>query len=71
MIAAMVTREEWLRERRAAVTADYNADASMNDEDAYPATSHDSFVRKLLETSPAGWGYRHPLVRSRQALQRQ
>jgi SAM-dependent methyltransferase len=47
-------RAAWLAERRAAVEAQYDAEAAGYDDDPYPATSHAMFVRRLLETCPAG-----------------
>lgn len=47
-------RSAWLRERRAAVEAEYDAEAAGYDDHPYPATSHAIFVRRLLETCPAG-----------------
>ncbi len=47
-------RSAWLRERRAAVEAEYDAEAAGYDDHPYPATSHRSFVLRLLETCPAG-----------------
>jgi SAM-dependent methyltransferase len=47
-------RRTWLDERRAAVRADYDADAATYDADPYPATSHRAFVDRLLATCPAG-----------------
>jgi ubiquinone/menaquinone biosynthesis C-methylase UbiE len=47
-------RSTWLRERRAAVMADYDADASTYDENTYPATSHVAFTERLLALCPAG-----------------
>lgn len=47
-------RAGWLRERRAAVEATYDAEAADFDSDPYPAASHASFVRRLLDTTPAG-----------------
>ena len=47
-------RRTWLDERRAAVRADYDADASTYDDELYPATSHRSFVERLLATCPPG-----------------
>ena len=47
-------RAAWLKERRAAVVAEYDAEAEAYDDHPYPATSHASFVRRLLETCPAG-----------------
>jgi SAM-dependent methyltransferase len=47
-------RRAWLAERRAAVEADYDADAQTYDAEPYPARSHTTFVRRLLENCPAG-----------------
>jgi ubiquinone/menaquinone biosynthesis C-methylase UbiE len=47
-------RSAWLRERRAAVETQYDAEAAGYDDHPYPATSHPTFVRRLLETCPAG-----------------
>jgi ubiquinone/menaquinone biosynthesis C-methylase UbiE len=47
-------RRTWLDERRAAVRADYDKDASTYDDEPYPATSHRSFVEQLLTTCPPG-----------------
>ncbi|HEX5825870.1 MAG TPA: class I SAM-dependent methyltransferase [Candidatus Limnocylindrales bacterium] len=47
-------REEWLRERRAAVVAQYDDEAASFDDNPYPATSHEAFVTRLLETCPPG-----------------
>ncbi len=47
-------RTTWLAERRAAVEADYDADAPTFDDVPYPATSHARFVERLLETCPPG-----------------
>jgi SAM-dependent methyltransferase len=47
-------REEWLRERRAAVAAQYDIEAPAYDDEPYPATSHATFVERLLETCPPG-----------------
>jgi ubiquinone/menaquinone biosynthesis C-methylase UbiE len=47
-------RPLWLRERRAAVEAEYDAEAAGYDDHAYHATSHPTFIRRLLETCPAG-----------------
>jgi SAM-dependent methyltransferase len=49
-----LTRDDWLRDRRAAVTAQYDAEAPTYDEDLYPATSHPAFVERLLATCPPG-----------------
>jgi SAM-dependent methyltransferase len=47
-------RTAWLKERRAAVVAEYDAESEAYDSNPYPATSHASFVRRLVETCPAG-----------------
>jgi SAM-dependent methyltransferase len=47
-------RSTWLAGRRAAVETQYDVEASEYDDHPYPATSHPSFVRRLLATSPAG-----------------
>ena len=47
-------RAEWLTERRAAVKAQYDAEAPDYDDNPYPATSHAAFVARLLDTCPAG-----------------
>src|SRR5688572_26734578 len=47
-------RTTWLKERRAAVMAEYDVEAEAYDEHPYPATSHASFVQRLVETCPAG-----------------
>lgn len=47
-------RATWLAERRAAVVADYDADASTYGETPYPATSHARFVDRLVATCPEG-----------------
>ena len=47
-------RTDWLRERRAAVAAQYDAEAPSYDDDLYPATSHAVFVERLLDTCPPG-----------------
>ena len=46
-------RQTWLRERRAAVEAEYDLDAPAYDDDQYPTGSHDAFVMRLLDTCPA------------------
>jgi SAM-dependent methyltransferase len=46
-------RADWLRERRAAVEARYDAEAPDYDDSPYPTTSHASFVDRLLETCPS------------------
>ncbi len=52
MIAGQA-RSAWLQERRAAVRAQYDAEAPTYDEDPYPATSQRMFVQRLLATCPA------------------
>jgi len=47
-------RSAWLAERRAAVETQYDAEAGDYDDQPYPATSHPAFVRRLLQTCPAG-----------------
>ena len=47
-------RRAWLAERRATVAAEYDAEASTFDDHPYPATSHLSFVARLLDTCPPG-----------------
>ena len=47
-------RQAWLRERRTAVVATYDAEAPSYDDDLYAATSHGAFVERLLATCPAG-----------------
>lgn len=47
-------RSAWLAERRAAVEAEYDAEAEGYDDHPYPPTSHAAFVGRLLETCPAG-----------------
>jgi SAM-dependent methyltransferase len=47
-------RQAWLRDRRAAVVATYDAEAPSYDDDLYAATSHGAFVERLLATCPAG-----------------
>ena len=47
-------RTAWLKERRAAVVVEYDAEAQAYDEHPYPATSHASYVRRIIETCPAG-----------------
>jgi SAM-dependent methyltransferase len=46
-------RQAWLAERRGAVEADYDVEAATFDAEAYPRGSHETFVRRLLETCPA------------------
>jgi SAM-dependent methyltransferase len=47
-------RSAWLEERRAAVQAEYDAEAEGYDDQPYPTTSQATFVGRLLETCPAG-----------------
>ena len=47
-------RAAWLRERRDAVRADYDADAANYDGSAYPTTSHAAFIDRLVATCPSG-----------------
>lgn len=47
-------RRAWLEERRAAVRAQYDAEAPEYDDHPYPSTSHEAFVRQLLDTCPPG-----------------
>ena len=48
-------RADWLRERRAAVEADYTRDAATYDDGYDPVTSvHRRFVERLIETVPEG-----------------
>jgi SAM-dependent methyltransferase len=47
-------RRAWLDERRAAVEAQYDAEAPDYDSQPYPTTSHAVFVARLLDTVPAG-----------------
>jgi ubiquinone/menaquinone biosynthesis C-methylase UbiE len=48
-------RADWLRERRAAVEADYTRDAPTYDDGYDPVTSvHRRFVDRLIDTIPAG-----------------
>ena len=65
-------RRAWLAERRTAVEAGYDAEAPTFDADAYPRGSHETFVRRLLETcaadgtildAPCGTGWYFALVR--------
>jgi SAM-dependent methyltransferase len=50
---AFVDRATWLRERRVAVEADYDAEAADYDADEYETTSHPRFVDALLASCPA------------------
>jgi len=45
-------RADWLADRRAAVKAQYDAEAPDYDDSPYPTTSHIAFVARLLETCP-------------------
>ena len=47
-------RAAWLRERRAAVEADYDRDAPTYDLDPYPIEVHRRFVDRLVATCPPG-----------------
>lgn len=47
-------RQAWLRERRAAVAAQYDLEAPDYDAHPYPTRSHEAFVGRLLETCPPG-----------------
>lgn len=47
-------RTVWLRERRAAVRAEYDAEAATYDDSPYPTTSHTRFIDRLIATTPAG-----------------
>jgi SAM-dependent methyltransferase len=53
-MTAVQDRQAWLKERRAAVEAQYDDESSAFDDQPYPATSHQDFVRRLVETCPAG-----------------
>jgi SAM-dependent methyltransferase len=66
-------RRTWLAERRAAVMADYDADAATFDDEPYPAAMQAAFVHRLLGTcppdgvvldAPCGTGRYFPLVTS-------
>jgi len=47
-------RTSWLRDRRAAVVADYDDEAATYEDDAYPVETQHGFVARLLETCPPG-----------------
>jgi SAM-dependent methyltransferase len=47
-------RQAWLAERRAAVKTQYDKEAPGFDAHPYPATSHEAFVGRLLDTCPVG-----------------
>jgi SAM-dependent methyltransferase len=49
-----VDRGQWIGERRAAVVADYDADAATYDQFPYPNEVQREWVRRLLLTCPAG-----------------
>lgn len=72
-MSPQASRQDWLRERRGAVTAQYDAEAPTFDEAPYPATSHAAFVERLLGTcrpggivldAPCGTGRYFGLVRA-------
>jgi SAM-dependent methyltransferase len=46
-------RRAWLQERRATVEAQYDDESLEFDDQPYPTTSHQDFVRRLVETCPA------------------
>ena len=47
-------RTAWLQERRAAVRAEYDAEAATYDVHPYPTTSHTTFIDRLIATTPPG-----------------
>jgi cyclopropane fatty-acyl-phospholipid synthase-like methyltransferase len=49
-----VDRRTWIAERRAAVRADYDADAANYDRDPYPHEAQQQWVSRLLATCPGG-----------------
>jgi ubiquinone/menaquinone biosynthesis C-methylase UbiE len=49
-----VDRRAWIDERRAAVAADYDAEAATYDQDPYPNDVQQEWVRRLLATCPPG-----------------
>jgi SAM-dependent methyltransferase len=49
-----VDRGRWIGERRAAVVADYDAEAATYDQFPYPSEVQRQWVRRLLRTCPAG-----------------
>ena len=64
-------RQTWLQERRAAVTAAYDAEAVTYDDEPYPAAMQRAFVTRLIEScpddglildAPCGTGQYFPLV---------
>jgi len=50
----VIDRATWLAERRAAVRAEYDDEATTYDEQAYPVPLHHGFVARLLEQTRAG-----------------
>ena len=67
----IVDRRDWLRERRAAVEASYDAEAPTYDESPYPVETQRRFVERLVATcppdgivldAPCGTGQYFPLV---------
>lgn len=53
-MTAVQDRQAWLQERRATVEAQYDDESPGFDDQPYPATSHADFVRRLVESCPAG-----------------
>jgi ubiquinone/menaquinone biosynthesis C-methylase UbiE len=49
-----VDRRAWIDERRAAVMADYDAEAAAYDQNPYPNEVQQEWVRRLLATCPSG-----------------
>ena len=47
-------RQAWIDERRAAVMADYDAEAATYDQNPYPNEVQQAWVRRLLATCPPG-----------------
>ncbi len=67
----VIERDAWLRERRAAVEAAYDAESADYDQNPYPVEMQRAFVARLLATCPAdglvldapcGTGQYFPLV---------
>jgi SAM-dependent methyltransferase len=54
LVGVTIDRAAWLRERRAAVEADYDADAPTYDTDMYRVSVHVRFIDSLLATCPLG-----------------
>jgi SAM-dependent methyltransferase len=52
--AVVQDRAMWLRERRAAVEAEYDLEAAEYDENPYPSDQHAGFIDRLLATCPPG-----------------